>query len=305
MSIITIILSLLLEQAKPVAVGRVNGWLESWSSLLARHFDSGQRAHGVAAWFVGVALPALVLLGIDIVVSRYSVVLQVVIGIAVLYVTTGFRQFSHHYTTIHQALRDGDIELARRRLAAWRGYSGDRPSSGEVARLSIEDALLASHHHVFAPFFWFALLGPAGALFYRLARHFRDSRPLESTREGGVMPDVARQAFRVIDWLPVRLSAASFAIVGNFEDAVDCWRNQASQWQDESDGILLAAGAGALGVRLGMPVATGDVDGGRPELGVGDEADADYMQSAVGLVWRALVMALLLLTLLAVANWAG
>jgi adenosylcobinamide-phosphate synthase len=43
----------------------------------------------------------------------------------------------------------------------------------------------------------------------------------------------------------------------------------------------------------------------RPELGVGEEADADYMQSTVGLVWRALVLCLLLLTLVVVAGWVG
>jgi adenosylcobinamide-phosphate synthase len=76
-------------------------------------------------------------------------------------------------------------------------------------------------------------------------------------------------------------------------------------WADRTSGILIAAGAGALGVRLGMPVhETGDIVE-RPEMGVGDEADADFMQSTVGLVWRALVLCLLMLALLAIAGWVG
>jgi adenosylcobinamide-phosphate synthase len=43
----------------------------------------------------------------------------------------------------------------------------------------------------------------------------------------------------------------------------------------------------------------------RPELGLGDEADPDFMQSTIGLVWRTLVVALLLLALLGVAGWVG
>jgi cobalamin biosynthesis protein CobD/CbiB len=81
----------------------------------------------------------------------------------------GFRQFSHFFTGIHLALRQGELDEARRLLAEWRGRSGDRLSSGDIARLAIEQALLDSHRHVFAPLLWFALLGPAGALFYRLA----------------------------------------------------------------------------------------------------------------------------------------
>jgi adenosylcobinamide-phosphate synthase len=43
----------------------------------------------------------------------------------------------------------------------------------------------------------------------------------------------------------------------------------------------------------------------RPEMGVGEEADADYMQSTVGLVWRALLLCLMMLALLVIASWVG
>ena len=106
----------------------------------------------------------------------------------------------------------------------------------------------------------------------------------------------------------MRLTAATFAIVGNFEDAIYCWRTQAAGWPDPEGGIILASGAGALGVRLGMPVGQFDVSVERPELGIGDMADVDFMQSAVGLVWRALVfwlILLLLLSLASMASWVG
>jgi cobalamin biosynthesis protein CobD/CbiB len=57
-----------------------------------------------------------------------------------------------------------------------------------------------------------------------------------------------------------------------------------------------------------MPVSQFDQSIERPELGTGDEADVDFMQSAVGLVWRAMVfwlIILLLLTLASMANWVG
>ena len=85
------------------------------------------------------------------------------------------------------------------------------------------------------------------------------------------------------------MTALCFAIVGDFEDAIYCWRTQAKLWADESSGILLSSGAGALGVRLGMPVYESGEVTERPELGLGDDADVDFMQSTVGLVWRALV----------------
>jgi adenosylcobinamide-phosphate synthase len=304
MSIISIVLALLLEQAKPVAVSRINGWLAAWSSFLENKFNAGELRHGVAAWIVGAALPSIILLVAYVFAASYSWPLTLLLGVGFLYLTMGFRQFSHHFTTIHQALRAGEFQAAKQRLASWRGHNVDELNSSEVARLAIEEALLASHHHVFAPLFWFAILGPAGALLYRLSLYFRNAWSADDS-EAGAFGHFAEAAFAVIDWLPVRLTAVSFAVVGNFEDAVYCWRSQADRWSNGSDGILLATGAGALGVRLGLPIDDGGGLGERPELGVGDDADADFMQSAIGLVWRSLVMALLLLTLLGIASWAG
>jgi adenosylcobinamide-phosphate synthase len=70
-------------------------------------------------------------------------------------------------------------------------------------------------------------------------------------------------------------------------------------------GIILASGAGALGVRLGMPVVESGEVADRAELGTGDEADVDFMQSAVGLVWRAIVLWVVLLLLLGLASLVG
>jgi adenosylcobinamide-phosphate synthase len=108
-----------------------------------------------------------------------------------------------------------------------------------------------------------------------------------------------------MEWLPLRITAISFAIVGDFEDAMYCWRSQAEQWAQRGMGIVLASGAGAMGVKLGESIACRDGVEFRPELGLGDEADADYLDSAVSMVWRALVLWLVLLLLLTLARWTG
>ena len=72
----------------------------------------------------------------------------------------------------------------------------------------------------------------------------------------------------------------------------------------------MAAGAGAIGVTLGMPLSEGVTPAGlaiddRAEIGIGDEADAGFLSSTVGLVWRALVLWMLLLIMLAIAQWVS
>ena len=212
--------------------------------------------------------------------------LALALDIAVLYLTLGFRQFSHYFTAIQLAIKAGDIERARTLLDQWRGASGVVRSREEVIRLSIEEALVAAHRHVFGVLLWYLILpGPSGAILYRLAAYLAraGSRSAPSAR-------FAQKAFHVLEWPAVRLTAASFALVGDFENAVYCWRTQARTWPDPDAGLVLAAGAGAMGVRLGMPVQEVDGMQPRPELGVGEDADGPFLDTTVGMLWRALVL---------------
>ena len=158
---------------------------------------------------------------------------------------------------------------------------------------------------------WFVVLGPAGALLYRAASVLdqqwaaRAATPSAETGESETFAKFATRAFNVIDWLPARLTAASFAIVGNFQDAADCWRLQAREWSNAGEGVILAAGAGALGVKLGGELHEYSRVRYRPELGAGDDADVDYLSSAVGLIWRALVMWMFLIGMVTLAHSLG
>jgi adenosylcobinamide-phosphate synthase len=310
MTLISIVITLILEQLHALSVQSVvRGPVARMAAFLEDKFNDGGRSHGAIAWWLGAALPAAVVSLVHALLLYFQPLLAFPLGIGVLYLTMGFRQFSHFFTGIHRALRLGEVEQARQLLAQWRGRSGDRLTTSEIARLAIEQALLASHRHVFAPVLWFAVLGPAGALLYRLAHSFDELWGERGEMEFGQFGEFAHQAFVLIDWLPLRVTAASFAVVGDFEDAVHCWRTQADRWPNGGSGILLASGAGALGVRLGMPVHdviqdTGDASD-RPELGLGEDADPDFMQSTIGLVWRSLVLGLAMLALVWISSWVG
>jgi len=310
MTLLSIVIALILEQLHALSVQRVvRGPLARMAALLEDKFNDGGRAHGAIAWWLGAALPAALVSLLYGLLMSVQPLLAFLLGIGVLYLTMGFRQFSHFFTNIHLALRLGEVEQARQVLAQWRGRAGDRLTASEIARLAIEQALVSSHRHVFGPLLWFVVLGPAGALLYGIAHTLDELWGQRGEMEFGEFGQFAHQAFALIDWLPLRVTAASFAVVGDFEDAVHCWRTQADRWPDGGSGILLASGAGALGVRLGMPVhdviqEMGEV-GDRPELGLGEDADPDFMQSTIGLVWRTLVLGLAVLALVWVSGWVG
>ena len=304
MKFLALLAALLLEQARPLRQdNRVLAGLRGYARFLEGQFDGGEFRHGVIAWTLAVVPLVAATAAIHALLNGLSVFAGLLWSIAVLYFTMGFRQFSHDFGEIEQALKAGDLAAARERLGRWRGESASDFGPGEIARVAIEQGLLASHRHVFGTLFWFLALGPAGAVLYRcgtvLAGEWR-------AREGaGEFARFAARAFLWIDWVPARLTAAGFAIVGDFEDAVYCWRTQAAAWDPRADGVILAAGGGALGARLGDPLHQHGALQYRPALGTGEEADADTMTSTVGLVWRALVVWMFVVLLVTIAHALG
>ena len=299
MGVIAIIAALVLEQWRPLGDRKaVAGALAAWVDWLENSFNAGESRHGAIAWLIAALVPLVVAGALYAGLFWLSPFAALLLNIAALYLTLGFRQFSHYFTGIQSALRDADVDRARELIGAWRGESATHRSREEIVRLAIEEAIAASHRHVFAVLFWFVLLpGPSGAILYRMAV-FLDRR----WGGKGEFGRFARLVLRVLEWPAARLTAAAFAVVGDFEDAIYCWRTQAAAWPDPSLGIVLAAGAGALGVKLGMPLT--EVEGlqPRPELGLGEAADTPFLDSTVGLLWRALVLWVFLLIILTVAR---
>jgi adenosylcobinamide-phosphate synthase len=309
MSFFAILIALLLEQARPLAYDNpVHAGLRGWARAVRRNLDAGQSAHGWLAWALAAGVPALVAGVVYWGLWMFSTVLAFVWMVGVLYVTLGFRQFSHHFSQIRQALDVGDDATARDKLAQWLQVDASSLPRTELLRQVIEHSVLSAHRHVFGVLvafvvFWVLGLGPAGAVLYRMAeylsRNWRlrpDGTPSEALRQA------AARAWQWLDHVPARVTALGFAIVGNFEEAVASWRGDAERFAPGSDGVVLAATSGAINVRLVLlPQAqTNDADSTqRPE------PQLAHLGSVVGLVWRSVVLWMLLLALLTLARLVG
>jgi adenosylcobinamide-phosphate synthase len=229
--------------------------------------------------------------------------------VIIVYLTLGFRRYSHYFTSIQNALSSGDEASARTFLAEWTNLDTTAMEVSEISRHAVERALIASHRNVFGVFFWFLMpVGPACAVMYRVAEFLSREWNEPEHMQNEAFGQYAKKIFYWIDWIPARLTAVAFAVVGNFEDAIYSWRNYADRWPNELTGIILSAGGGALGIRLGEPetkamvltaeASAVDIDSLELESQPGVEASPRSLQSAVGLVWRALLLWMLLLLLL-------
>lgn len=333
MSFFAILCALLIEQVRPLAHHNpVYGGVLGWTRWVSRNFDAGKPHHGWITWGLAVGMPTVAALAVHwLLVLTLGLPFAMLWSIAVLYTTLGFRQFSHHFTDIRDALDGGDEPLARSLLAHWqRVDAADLPRS-EIVRHVIEHSVIAAHRHVFGVLAWFSVLtafglGPAGAVFYRMSEFV--SRYWAHKDHAAVQPSsiwvqqAAASAWHAIDWLPARITALGFAVVGSFEDAIDCWRNDARRFPDSNDGVILAATSGAVNVRLGggtlRPASASDplsrAQAGESLAGLrgpdsgstpGREPEPAHLRSVVGLVWRSVVMWMVLLALLTLARLLG
>jgi adenosylcobinamide-phosphate synthase len=302
MAFICVLAALVLDHLRPVLHPTVfELWFTHYANRLARDMNAGQPVHGTIAWFLAVVpwVAAVVILHYGF--ASLSYILGWVWDAAVLYSIINFKRALQDYAELAGVLHDDALDEARAILASWRGEPTSNWTESEIARASIETVFLRAHRELLAPIAWFAVLGPGGAVLYKLALLLAEKWGRRRGDEFRAFGRFSARAFHFIDWVPLRLTAFGFAIAGDFEDAVQCWRAQFRSWTDPDAGVILASGAGALGVRLGGPLQR---DGGviyRPELGTGDDPDANYLQSAVGLVWRTLVTWMIVLLLITIA----
>ncbi len=309
MSLLSLIAALLLEQLHPLSSRKyLLTWLGDYAQYFRNRFDAGEHSHGRIAWLLAVLLPFVMIWAVYSILFAKHPVFAWAFSVLVLYLTMGFRQFSHYFTDINLALQDNDLNQARSLLSEWTGKSCHDLNPQEVARLTIEQALLASHRHVFGVIVWFVIfmilgMGPVGAMLYRVTTFI--SARWKGQGEENDFGLFSQKMCRVLEWLPLRLTASSFAIVGNFEDTIYSWRTQAAEWPEPDEGIVLASGAGALGIKLGQTMILDDQPVYRPDLGSGEDVDTEHMQSAIGLVWRTLVFWLLLLLLMTGVHLLG
>ena len=315
MTFFSILCALLLEQLKPL---RADNPIYTMIKALARRIEAwcnaGEAQNGRLGWWVTILLVTLPTALIYWLCLKLNIFAALLWNITIVYLTLGFRHYSHYFTSIQLALHSGDEEAARNLLAEWTRIDTTGLDGSEIARLAVEKSLITTHRNVFGVFFWFLMpVGPACAVMYRVAEHLSRAWNEPQHMKNEAFGIYAARIFYIIDWIPARLTAIAFAVVGNFEDAIYAWRNFAHRWENESEGIILSSGAGALGVRLGSPevnavelpldAALVDAAAIEPEIMPGELPNIRSLQSAVGLVWRALLLWMLLLLLLSMAIW--
>ncbi|QQQ02477.1 adenosylcobinamide-phosphate synthase CbiB [Lysobacter enzymogenes] len=280
-----------------VAFGRLARALET-----ALHADS--RARGLAAWTLA-TLPLSAAAGwLHCALWQWSAWAGGAFAALALYFAIGLRSLREHAVPVAEALDAGRLEDARAAVGRIVSRDAHALDAERVAAAATESVLENGSDAVFAALFWFALLGPAGAVLYRLSNTLDAMWGYRSERYERFGWAAAR-IDDALNWVPARLTALTYAALGDGARALRCWRAQAPRWDSPNAGPVMAAGAGALGVRLGGDAPYRGVWESRPQLGEGATPDAGSIRRALALVERGTALWLLAVAVaaFALAGW--
>lgn len=243
-----------------------------------RRFGAG-RAAGALAWLLAVG-PWL---GLALALRAAHPLAHWPLDIALLWFALGGRSLAEHAEAIAAPLAAGDLSTARERASLVVSRDTSALDAAGVARAGTESVLENGNDAVFGALFWFLLGGGAGALLFRLANTL-DAMWGYRTPRWRAFGWVAARLDDLLNLVPARLTALTYALLGRRRLAFACWRRQAGAWDSPNAGPVMAAGAGALGVSLGGAARYHGREEVRPRLGAGPAPDACTIRAAIALV---------------------
>ncbi|KVM75138.1 cobalamin biosynthesis protein [Burkholderia ubonensis] len=269
-----------------VAFGRLAARIEA-------ALNTGRRGRltGIAAWLAAVAPPVLIAAWLA---AALPAPLAAALHVALLWFALGAKSLADHLAPIAAALFRHDLPGARVLTARIVSRDTSAADEGALSRAAVESALENGNDAIFGALFWFVIAGGPGALMFRLANTL-DAMWGYRTPRFLTFGWAAARIDDLLNWAPARLTAASYALLGDTASAWRCWRTQARHWDSPNAGPVMAAGAGSLNVQLGGPaVYHGELEH-RPVLGTGSPASAAHIVAALSLVTRTLALWLALL----------
>ncbi|TVP58980.1 MAG: cobalamin biosynthesis protein [Halomonadaceae bacterium] len=257
---------------------------------------SGSVGAGVLGLLL-VTLPPLVLL--SLIYWWLPHWLQPVWAALVLWLALGLKSLGEHGEAVALPLAAGELEPARKAVGWIVSRDTDHLDTPGVATAATESMLENGADAVFASLFWFLLAGVPGVVLHRVVNTldalwgYRNARFNYFGRGAARLDDV-------LGYLPARLTALTYALLGQTRSAFTCWRKQARHWDSPNAGPVMAAGAGALGIRLGGAAPYHGQWRQRPPLGQGVAPGAGSIRGAITLVRRGVLLWLITVALVVI-----
>ena len=278
-------------------------WYRDWAESIEERFNGGKRAHGAGAVMLA-TLPILAgVFLLHYILGQIGWIFRFVFDVIVLYLCVDVHRLGKTANAVSSALESGDFDEANEQLQELTGKGVTELTEIGIARAAVEGVLKQGNSLIVSPIFWFILLGPVGAVLQRLSC-ILDSlwgHRYERFVEFGW---AAARFDDLLGWIPARITALSYALMGSFEDALHCWRKRVGVWSDINSGPLLASGFGAMHMQI-CEAAEEENEFEERSSDLTVTPDAGHVRRVVALIWRVLLLWLMVGILMTGAHLAG
>ncbi len=299
MTLIAILLVLAIERF----IGAVDhlrgfGWYHAWWRWLENRLARQSLWQGAGGVIVVVLPPLLILALASVALYSVSPVLDFILACAVLLYSLGPADLGHQVTRYTEALNAGDEAAAEE---ARREFHNPRWEDQGPLGSTLCSLLGQTNLRLFAVLFWFVVLGPVGALLYRLSaelhKHYADVH--------GGFADAVRDLYNLLNWPTTRLSALGFALAGNLVEALDGWRRAEARSLAVNETVLIESGLGALQFRQLYGDESDDAGPGMAVTAPDPEDIVSWVEAARNLETRTLIVWLSVLAIMTIAGVAS
>lgn len=302
--LVIVLLALVLDRWLPDRGGfRLWDWYSDWAESIEERFNGGLRSQGIAALLLAVAPISVVILLASIVLGQIAAVLALLFSATVLYFCVDLYRLGQLSQAVAAALEADNAAEAAARLKELTGKDTIETTTAGIAHATVEAVLKQANSHAIAPIFWLLVLGPFAAMLQRMVSVL-DRLWGHRTPQYAEFGWAAARLDDVLNWVPARITALSYAIMGSFEDALYCWRKRTGMWSDINSGPLLASGLGALHLESCEDNTVLDAYG-NTAINPAALPGAVDVRRAVALVWRVMLFWLAIGILMVAAHLAG
>lgn len=327
MSLLVILISLALEKlAPPLDRLRNLTWFEHYSLWLRQRFVSHEHWRGTPALLIVVLIPTLGVAVAQSALNELSVFFSFIFNIVILSYCLGLKNKLHLVHQYLDTVESNDSETAQTlldkllQIATHNALPEDEQGRDKAL---VETILIVTHDRILGVLFWFAILGPMGAIFYRLTVELMHLQKQQTPDADNADFNAASlYLYHLLAWIPAHLTALSYAVTGSFVHALNAWRNNHEETiegdipTDEESAItpntipeshqpleshqpvksLQLVKSHQLLTRIGLSAL---------QLDTIPPQDTSAIRKTLGLCGRSLIAWVTILALLTLAGWAG
>ncbi len=253
---------------------------------------------GVLSWCLAI-IPPLLLLAVCLMIFKrllpnYGVWL---VECSILYFTLGQKSLKQHAIAVAIPLKEGNLKQARFSLSMIVSRDTKELTNVQISTATVETVTENTHDGVIGPLVFFVLFGPLGAVLFRLSNTL-DAMWGYRNEKYELFGKCSARMDDVLGFIPARITVLLMALLSLRKIGRVCksvWLT-GRQWYSPNAGIVMAAGAGILDVKLGGDAVYDGKKKSRLSLGFGKQCTLTSIIESIRLMYgcSALLICLLL-----------